>query len=258
MKLKKMLSIAAVIVMCLSLTVTAFADEDMEEFPASAAADISESSESTSSYISSGHSDSNSSNTDTDREPIKLPVGTADTAIPDYFGDDYFDSKGNLSLIKEQTIIYDSAEMQFIAVTTKDGHVFYILIDYTAIKDAAENKDGASARESVYFLNKVDTYDLYALLNDPENEDGVGYGEESLTDSDELLDSETDVENELKNDSKSSDTVMYIIILAVGAAVGVGYYFLKVKPNKNKVKDDDDFDDFEFADEETENDNNGG
>jgi hypothetical protein len=44
--------------------------------------------------------------------------------------------------------------MQFIAVTTKDGHVFYVLINYSA-----EN-----AEDQVFFLNKVDDYDLYALL----------------------------------------------------------------------------------------------
>lgn len=42
---------------------------------------------------------------------------------------------GNATLIKHEKIIYDSEEMQFIAVTTKDGDVFYILINYSAEGD---------------------------------------------------------------------------------------------------------------------------
>jgi uncharacterized protein YukJ len=35
--------------------------------------------------------------------------------------------------------------MQFISVTTKDGHVFYVLINYAA----------ESGEDNVYFLNNV-------------------------------------------------------------------------------------------------------
>ena len=72
----------------------------------------------------------------------------------DYDGDPYYDTDGNATLIKSEQIIYNTEEMQFIAVTTKDGHVFYVLINYSA-----EN-----AEDQVFFLNKVDDYDLYALL----------------------------------------------------------------------------------------------
>ena len=58
------------------------------------------------------------------------------------------------TLIKHEKIIYDSEEMQFIAVTTKDGNVFYILINYSAEGD----------EDNVFFLNKVDDFDLYSLL----------------------------------------------------------------------------------------------
>lgn len=73
---------------------------------------------------------------------------------PDYYGDSYYDTDGNATLIKSERIVYNSEEMQFIAVTTKDGHVFYVLINYSA-----ENGE-----DQVFFLNKVDDYDLYALL----------------------------------------------------------------------------------------------
>ena len=74
--------------------------------------------------------------------------------VPDYDGDSYYDTDGNATLIKSERIIYNTEEMQFIAVTTKDGHVFYVLINYTA----------DNGEDNVYFLNKVDDYDLYALL----------------------------------------------------------------------------------------------
>lgn len=73
---------------------------------------------------------------------------TEETTI-DFFADDYYDTNGNATLIQEENIIYNSEEMQFIAVTTKDGHVFYVLINYSA-----ENGEN-----NVYFLNKVDDYD---------------------------------------------------------------------------------------------------
>ena len=83
----------------------------------------------------------------------------------DYYADENYDTDGNATLIKHEKIIYDSEEMQFIAVTTKDGNVFYILINYSAEGD----------EDNVFFLNKVDDFDLYSLLyagNEGEEEKG--------------------------------------------------------------------------------------
>ena len=87
---------------------------------------------------------------------VMSELAEADTTdvVTDYDGDPYYDTDGNATLIKSEQIIYNTEEMQFIAVTTKDGHVFYVLINYSA-----EN-----AEDQVFFLNKVDDYDLYALL----------------------------------------------------------------------------------------------
>ena len=87
---------------------------------------------------------------------VMSELAEADTTdvVTDYDGDSYYDTDGNATLIKSEQIIYNTEEMQFIAVTTKDGHVFYVLINYTA----------DNGEDNVYFLNKVDDYDLYALL----------------------------------------------------------------------------------------------
>ena len=229
---KKIITAAVAAAICLSSAVTAYADEP----------DRASGAPTTSSYTSSHYSVShlNDSNDDEEREPIKLPVETGDNAIPDYFGDESFDTNGNLSVIKEQTIIYDSAEMQFIALTTKDGHVFYVLIDYTAIKDAEAHKEGATARETVYFLNKVDTYDLYALLNNPDTDTEYDYG------LDEDSDTETDIDVPKPEESKDGNTVMLVIFALAATGAGGAYYFIKIKPNKNKIKNDELDDDFDF------------
>ena len=169
--------------------------------------------------------------------------------IPDYYGDSDYDTAGNASLIREQKIIYDSSEMQFIAVTTKSGHIFYILIDYTAVKDAENGVDGADARETVYFLNKVDDYDLYSLIYDDSDipDYDTDYYVTNMTSS-PVIGSETDTA-ETSEKSSNSSNVLLIVFLLVGAGVVVAYYFLKIKPKKNAVPDEEDDDDFEYEDE---------
>lgn len=184
----------------------------------------------------------------------------------DYYADDYYDTSGNATLIKHEKIIYDSEEMQFIAVTTKDGSVFYVLINYSAEGD----------EDNVYFLNKVDDYDLYALLyqNSEENEDGnntdssiaaaeaadratngnsVSKQTSATTKTSET--NETTIQS--KSSSSGSNSTMYLY-LAVGVVViaGGGFVLFKFIKGKSKKKTGtDDFDGFddEFDDITTDN-----
>ncbi len=162
--------LAAMMLACASVGITASAEEAEQ----AVSADVAET-------TSADHSEDDSSETETDESANGAEVTTETSSVsddksddmekfrevmgelaeagttevnPDYYGDSYYDTDGNATLIKSERIVYNSEEMQFIAVTTKDGHVFYVLIDYSA-----EN-----AEDQVFFLNKVDDYDLYALL----------------------------------------------------------------------------------------------
>lgn len=191
---------------------------------------------------------------------------TADESSPDYYGDPYYDTDGNATLIKSEQIIYNTEEMQFIAVTTKDGHVFYVLINYTA-----EN-----GQDNVYFLNKVDDYDLYALLYaGEEDEDGNAkftpeeaakaaesangrvQNEENSTDTTEI--SETNAEGDEAEDSgettvKNVSVNMSSLYLVVGAAalIGVGACFFLLKKKKDSGSRKAEFDPDEYNSEDDE------
>ena len=198
-------------------------------------------------------------------------AGTTEVA-PDYYGDDYYDTDGNATLIKSERIVYNSEEMQFIAVTTKDGHVFYVLINYSA-----EN-----AEDQVFFLNKVDDYDLYALLYAGDDKDSKitpesahqaaenanGRVTGSVTDGETADNAENSEENANNaNQPKPAPVNKNSMMLVFGAIalIGVGSagFFLTKKKNDgksasvsepdydedNEFVEEDDFPDYAFNDE---------
>lgn len=188
---------------------------------------------------------------------------SAENTAINYFADDYYDTNGNAALIKSEQIIYNSEEMQFIAVTTKDGHVFYVLINYSA-----ENGE-----DNVYFLNKVDDYDLYALLyagsDDEEDKNNITpeqaaqaaesangrVQQDSILEKPDETVKPTDIENlsAEETSAKSSPMNMTAIYLVVGViALGIvgflGFKFLK-KPKK-KAAEADEEDEINFYDDD--------
>lgn len=190
---------------------------------------------------------------------------------PDYYGDSYYDTDGNATLIKSERIVYNSEEMQFIAVTTKDGHVFYVLINYSA-----EN-----AEDQVFFLNKVDDYDLYALLyagaEDDDDKKKItpeqaaqaaekangrvqsGDGADT-TDTAEIAEDGEDATNSAAQAkpmpmNKNSMILVFgvIVLIGVGAA---GFFLMKKKKGGNKTADqfEPEYDDDTEITEESEDD----
>ena len=188
----------------------------------------------------------------------------------DYDGDPYYDTDGNATLIKSEQIIYNTEEMQFIAVTTKDGHVFYVLINYTA----------DNGEDNVYFLNKVDDYDLYALLYaGTEDDDAKKITPEQAAQEAEKAngrvqsggsDNTDDAEDTAENGEKSSESAAHtknvpmnknsmilvfgvIVLIGVGAA---GFFLMKKKKGGNKTADqfEPEYDDDTEITEESEDD----
>lgn len=153
---------------------------------------------------------------------------------------------------------YYSGEKLMYTVATRDGNIFYIIID----------KSGVG--ENVYFLNSVDFTDLAALV-DTEKEtlskaekeilnaadENVGTsGDETEGDETDNTDSSTvgessKTDNTAQTSSGGGNNTMYIV-LAVAAIgiIGVAAYF-KVGPGKKKMAAKAAFDD---EDDEDEND----
>lgn len=187
-------------------------------------------------------------------------AGTTEVA-PDYYGDDYYDTDGNATLIKSERIVYNSEEMQFIAVTTKDGHVFYVLINYSA-----QNAD-----DQVFFLNKVDDYDLYALLyagaeDDDEKkkitpeqaaqaaerangrvQSGDGADTADTEESEEDGEDATDAQVQAKPVPMSKNSMMLVFgAIALIGVGGAGFFLMKKKNggnSKTAMQDEPEYDD---------------
>ncbi|MBQ2669335.1 MAG: DUF4366 domain-containing protein [Clostridia bacterium] len=143
--------------------------------------------------------------------------------------------------------ISDSDKLQFISVTAKDGSVFFIVIDKQNVND------------NVYFLNKVDISDLEALAkgNSSTMPAAVKATPAPSAQASPSVEPSGKTETAPKSEkSKSGNSNMFLLLIALAAIGGLGLYYFKIYIPKKKMENAPDLEDFEFAadeDEDTEN-----
>ena len=164
---------------------------------------------------------------------------------------------GNLSLIDDIGSPTASGK-QFITVETKDGNVFYLIID--------RDDEG---EETVHFLNQVDEADLLTLMGDdaPATETPAVCNckgkcvagavntncpvcKNNLS---ECIGKEAAAEPEPEPEQlekKSSGGLLVIVLLLALAGGGAFAYVKFIKPNRSGVKVSADPDEYDFEDEE--------
>ena len=151
---------------------------------------------------------------------------------------------GNSNLVASQQVITDDGQYQFIAVKTRDGDIFYVIIDHSKVDD------------NVYFLNEVDTYDLKALLN--KNDEGKAAQVGAETSVEETTEDESEALAETEQSDNDSFNGTLFLIIGIGALAIIGFVIFKIKKGgfgKKKANVellDDDFDDEDEINEDGE------
>lgn len=142
--------------------------------------------------------------------------------------------EGNATIIED--VSADVVDRQFIAIQSKNGNTFYIVID----KDS-------KGKENVYFMNLVDEYDMMAFAEDfPEGvtvETPDGEQTEPVTDAegnvietpDDTSESEKDDTPEKNEGEGGGNNTLLILVGVLALAGGGAFYYFKVYKAKPKA-----------------------
>jgi len=172
---------------------------------------------------------------------------------------------GNMTLIDDIGNTEESGK-QFITVQTKNGNVFYLIID--------RDDEG---EYTVHFLNQVDEADLMALMENGEEETEAptctctekcnvgaintacpvciiqiseckGVEPEPLTPT-EPTDTEPSTDDGEEKDSGNIGMIVLVLVILAGGG-GAAFYFLVVKKKGKTTRVPSEIDDFDLEDEE--------
>ena len=156
-------------------------------------------------------------------EPVETPQPTvAPTPVPTPATQgNAFNNEGNMALV--DNLFAKNTNKQFITVESKNGQLFYIVIDY----DAVQNEETESYE--VHFLNMVDETDLTNLLEELDIEIPDKTPEPTPTPKPTV---EVVPEPEEPGDMNGG-ILLIVFVLLVG---GVVFYYFKVIKKKPKQK----------------------
>jgi len=190
-----------------------------------------------------------------------VPETTAETDyywanVPEYTTADLL---GNAELVEEENILFQNEKFTFISVKSKNGNVFYIFIDH---RISGTDEDG-NIKSNVFFLNKVDEYDLLSLIyvQNADESDAVkpvhpnaGVTSDSVsTDAQgtENLPIVTDEDGEIVSEKTESPIgVVQIAMVGIAVLAGIGLLvYLKLSKKKSLPVKKDNYDEEEFEED---------
>ena len=145
---------------------------------------------------------------------------------------------GNLTIVDDYGDP-DKSGKQFITVTTKNGNIFYIIIDRD---DEGEN--------TVHFLNLVDERDILSLLDEDEIKELKGETDEEEMPAPVVEEPKEELEPEPEPEKKGGSKVALIVIILLLAGAGGFYIYSNRDEFIHKEKEDPDKD---FQEDEEKN-----
>ena len=172
-----------------------------------------------------------------------------------------FSEDGNM--ITRDLLFDKNTNKQFITVQTRNGEIFYIIIDY----DKPTDEDGD--QYETYFLNMVDEADIQALLEEAgivatcfcTDKCAVGAVNTSceicsknMTEcvgTEKVIETEpvepTEPSEPVEEPEENNTTAILAVVLFVAVAGGAAFFFLKNKKPDSKTKGKTDLDDYDYG-----------